>query len=264
MLRNKISGNGLSVLLAGIFFIVVALPVASAQALTCQVTPDAIPINLMYNGATLTVTGTSGPGDDLLVKISSSTGDVHLKYKGKASGLFWMKMGNMEFKNVPNVYMLYTTGSVDTLLDATSRTANVIGYDALRAGSTMERSDGVEVEAKWFDEYLKFKKAENLYHVQEGTIVRRHGEAGDEFTLSVAWPFQAPPATYTVEVYAVRDGQVVDRASAPITVEQAGVVKQLSGLAFNNPAIYGLLAVVIAMVAGFAVGAIFKKGGGSH
>ena len=263
MLRNKFSVNGLYAFLAGIFFIVMAMPVVQAQALTCQVTPDAVPINLMYNGATLTVSGISGQGEDLLVKVSSPASDVHLKYKGKASGLFWMKMGNMEFKNVPNVYMLFSTGSIENLLDANSRTDNMIGYDAIRAGSTMERSDGVEVEGKWFDEFLKFKKTEKLYNVQEGTIVRRQGANGDEFSLTVAWPFQAPPATYTVDVFAVRDGKVVERASAPLTVAQAGIVKQLSGLAFNNAAVYGILAVIIAMVAGFAVGAIFK-GGGSH
>ncbi|MDH3392453.1 MAG: TIGR02186 family protein [Desulfobulbaceae bacterium] len=263
MLRIKVSMNGLVSLLAGILFVGMALSAVPAQALTCKVAPNEIPINLMYNGATLTVTGVSAPGDDLIVKVSSKTTDVHLKYKGKASGLFWMKMGNMEFKNVPNVYMLYSTGSINNLLDAEGRAANMIGYDAIRAGSEMERSDGVEVESKWFDEFLKFKKTEKLYSSQEGTIVRKQSAAGNEFSMQVAWPFQAPPATYTVDVYAVRDGKVVDQSSAPITVAQAGIVKQLSGMAFNNSAVYGVLAVIIAMVAGFAVGAVFK-GGGSH
>lgn len=263
MVRTQIATNTLFSVLAGILFVVMALPAMPAQALTCKVAPNEIPINLMYNGATLTVNGVSAPGDDLIVKVSSKTGDVHLKYKGKASGLFWMKMGNMEFKNVPNVYMLYSSGPVNTLMDASARAENMIGYDAIRAGSEMERSDGQEVESKWFDEFLKFKKTEKLYSSQEGTIVRKQGAAGNEFSLQVDWPFQAPPETYIVDVYAVRDGKVVDRSSAPITVAQAGIVKQLSGMAFNNSALYGFVAVVIAMVAGFAVGAVFK-GGGSH
>ncbi|MDH3393365.1 MAG: TIGR02186 family protein [Desulfobulbaceae bacterium] len=259
MLSNKIVSSSLLSLLVGIFVVGMAFPTASAQALTCQVSPDAVAINLMYNGTTLNVTGDSNAGDDLIVKVSSETGEVHLKYKGKASGFLWMKMGNMAFKNVPNVYMLNSTGPINALLDASGRTANMIGYDAIQAGSEMERSDGAEVESKWFAEFLKFKKAEELYNVKEGAIVRENGK----FSIAVEWPFQAPPATYTVDVFAVRDGKVVDHASAPFTVAQAGIVKQLSGLAFNNSAIYGLLAVVIAMVAGFAVGAVFK-GGGSH
>ncbi len=263
MVGTKISTNGLFSFLAGILFVVMALPAAQAQALSCKVAPNDIPINLMYNGATLTITGVSAPGDDLIVKVSSETTDVHLKYKGKASGLFWMKMGGMEFKNVPNIYMLYSTGSIDTLLNADGRTANMIGYDAIRAGVEMERSDGTEVEAKWFEEFLKFKKTEELYLSKEGSIVRKQGATDNTYSLTVDWPFQAPPATYTVDVLAVRDGKVVDKSSAPFTVAQAGIVKQLSGMAFNNSALYGFVAVVIAMVAGFAVGAVFK-GGGSH
>ena len=39
---------------------------------------------------------------------------------------------------------------------------------------------------------------------------------------------------------------------------------KLSNLAFNHAAVYGILAIFVAMAAGFAVGALFKKGGGAH
>jgi hypothetical protein len=67
-----------------------------------------------------------------------------------------------------------------------------------------------------------------------------------------------------VEVLAVRDGHVVERASTKMLVEQAGLVAALSGMATNHAALYGIMAVVVALVAGLGVGAIFKKGGGSH
>ena len=49
-----------------------------------------------------------------------------------------------------------------------------------------------------------------------------------------------------------------------MTVVRSGIVAKLSNLAFNHAAIYGIIAIVIAMAAGFAVGALFKKGGGAH
>ncbi len=261
MLRNNIRSYGRVLLAATALFVLSALTAEPARALTCQVTPDNIGISLIYNGATLTITGESTPGDDLIVKVSSTQyTDVHLKYKGKASGIFWMKLGTMEFKNVPNVYMLYSTGPLNNMMGAEARAANQIGYDAIRANATMERSDHAEVGPEWFDQFLKFKQKEKLYSITEGTVTRN----GNQFKLEAHWPFQAPPETYNVQVLAVRNGQVVEQATAPITVAQVGMVKKLSGLAFNNAAVYGIMAIVIAMVAGFAVGAIFKKGGGSH
>jgi len=261
---KNIRRNGWLALVAAALFVLTALSAEPARAITCKVTPDNIGIDLMYHGATLTVTGESAAGDDLIVKVSSTKySDVHLKYKGKASGIFWMKLGNMEYKNVPNVYMLYSTAPLNNMLDAGERAVNQIGFDAIQANSEMERSDGAEVGAEWFDEFLKFKQKEKLYSITESTISRKPGANGNTFSLEVAWPFQAPPENYTVQVLAVRDGKVVDQASAPITVAQAGMVKKLSGLAFNNSAVYGIMAIIIAMVAGFAVGAVFK-GGGSH
>jgi hypothetical protein len=63
---------------------------------------------------------------------------------------------------------------------------------------------------------------------------------------------------------AVRDGRVAERAQASFTVARTGVVAWLSDMAFNRAALYGIMAVVIAIIAGFAVGMIFKKGGGAH
>jgi len=47
-------------------------------------------------------------------------------------------------------------------------------------------------------------------------------------------------------------------------VEQAGLVATLSGMATKHAGLYGLMAVIVALVAGLGVGAVFKKGGGSH
>jgi hypothetical protein len=72
------------------------------------------------------------------------------------------------------------------------------------------------------------------------------------------------PGTYNIEVLAVHDGKVVDKTTTSLEVARAGIVATLSNLAFNQPAVYGIIAIIVAMAAGFAVGALFKKGGGAH
>jgi hypothetical protein len=65
-------------------------------------------------------------------------------------------------------------------------------------------------------------------------------------------------------VYAVKEGKVVEQATSKVLVEQVGVVKGLAGMAKNNGALYGILAIIAALGAGFGVGMVFKKGGGAH
>jgi len=250
-------------LLAALLLMVLATA-QSASALTCKVNPNTVAINLSYHGATLTVTGENTAGDELVIRIGNAAGETHYKYMGKAGGFFWMKKGNVGFKNVPGVYLLYTSRDIEHLLDPAGQKANLIGYEALKAAAEMETtSDELNGnEAKWKDEFIRFKEHQNLYAIHSGTVTRQHGATSDTFQAEVAWPYQAPPGTYTVEVMAIRNGQVAERSESSFTVARTGVVEWLSNLAFNSPAAYGIMAVVVAIVAGFAVGMIFRKGGG--
>ena len=238
----------------------------TASAITCAVSPEVVPILLRYNGADLSVTGTSKAGDDLIIRISNDHSDAHYKYKGKAAGLFWMKKGDVSFKNVPGVYMLYSTGEIDHLLNEETQKSNQIGIKGLKAASTME-TESTELQGqdeRWKNEFIRFKESQKLYAIHTGTVTRQHGQEKDTFQVDVRWPYQAGPGTYTVEALAIRNGQIVETSKSQFTVKRAGLVKKLSTMAFKNSALYGLMAVVIAIIAGFAVGIIFKKGGGAH
>jgi uncharacterized protein (TIGR02186 family) len=235
-----------------------------AWALTTEVTPQNIPINIMYHGAQVTVKGASDANDDLIIKISSEPADAHMKFKGKAAGLFWMKMGDISFEHVPTVYLLYSSRSLDSLLQENDRVSEGIGFESIKVGAKMETSAAGMDPDRWIAEFIKFKKAEKLYEIEEGAITKTSGTLGGEYQLDIKWPYQAAPGTYTIEVLAVRDGKVVDRAETSLTVARTGIVEKLSNLAFNHASVYGIISIVVAMAAGFAVGALFKKGGGAH
>lgn len=246
------------------FFGLTPLSASADQALTCAVTPGNIPITFSYHGAQLTITGQSASSDDLIVTISTEPEDVVLKYKEKVGGLVWMKKGDLDFKGVPAIYLLHSTAELTRILSDAERSQYQFGYDALRQKVLIEDSQGNPADGKWFDEYLKFKKKEMVYDIKEGTVIRQHGEQGNTYQASVAWPYQAAPGTYTVKVFAVRDGRVVGQAADQFEVQRVGITEALSKMAFEHAALYGIMAVVIALLAGLVVGAIFKKGGGSH
>jgi hypothetical protein len=59
----------------------------------------------------------------------------------------------------------------------------------------------------------------------------------------------------------VRDGGVVARAEQEVKVDLVGFPALLSRLAFGHAALYGILAAVVAIIAGFAVGVVFQAKG---
>ncbi len=232
-----------------------------AMALTCKATPGKIPVTIGYHGTKVKVEGEGLATQDVVVQISSKLGSAHLKYKGKAAGIFWMKLGNIVFEDVPKVYLIYSTNDVSKILSKEECKEFSIGYEALEKKAKIETNMKDFDRDKWMVEFFKFMEDENLYDEEIGQI--KVDKKSHTYSVEIDWPFQAPPGEYNVEVFAVAGGKVVDQASAKIQVEQVGIVKKLSHMAFEKPALYGIIALVVAIVAGFGVGMIFK-GGGAH
>ncbi len=237
------------------------LPV-NTWAMKCQVKPDTVRINAWYHGEKLTVTGDITQGSNVIVTLTSPPTTAHFKYKGKAAGLFWMKIGDMDFEPVPSVYLVYTSGKLSDIIAEQEQATYHIGFEALKRNVEIKGPKDIDKD-KWFNEFIKIKKQENLYGVREGVVSIRDDQGHKTFEVQLDWPYKAAPGEYTVQAIAVEDGKVVDTATTSFTVARTGLVKTLSTLAFEKPALYGVMAVIIAMVVGFAVGLVFK-GGGSH
>lgn len=232
-----------------------------SHAVTAQVSPSIIPITMGYHGMPVEIKGESAPGDDVIVKITSAPADIHLKYKGKAAGIFWMKLGTLVYKDIPGTYLVSTSAPVATVLSPAERDMNNIGFDALQKKVKITAEHGELPAGDWFGQFLDFKKNENIYALHEGDVkVNPNGG----YTLSLNWPFQAQPATYSIEVLTAKNGQITGKAKSSVKVEMTGMVATISDLASNHRAVYGTIAIVVALAVGFAVGNIFKKGGGAH
>jgi len=235
---------------------------ASAQ-LTATANHDHITVDFFYHGSTISVRGVSDPGTDLIIKMTSEDGNHTLRKKGKVGGFLWMNVGELEVENVPKVYFLHSTRNVDDILSRNEMDKYVIGYPAIKKHVKMNTSDEAEKE-RWFNEFVKFKETSNLYTTSTGKISVMDKNGEQNYYILTEWPYQAPPGKYTVTVYAVKDKKVIETATSNVLVEQVGMVKSFANMAKNNAALYGIIAILAALTAGFGVGLVFRKNGGAH
>ncbi len=234
-------------------------------ALTAKANHDHITIDFGYHGSTVSVRGESDPGVDLVVKIASPDGHQVMKRKAKVGGLLWMNVGSLSFEKAPTLYEVFSTRKLDEILSADERAAHVIGYDGLAKHVEIEPAENEQDKAKWFGELVGFKEAAKLYLASSGGIeTKARPDGRQEYYLMTKWPHQAPPGDYTVTVFSVKDGKVLEQAQSRVHVEQVGVVKALASMARDSAVYYALLSIGIAITAGFGVGLVLRKGGGSH
>jgi uncharacterized protein (TIGR02186 family) len=247
-----------TLILAGAAVLFAAQP---SSAVSTQASPAHVDISLFYHGAPIEITGQGNPGEEVIVKVTAAPEAIHLKYKGKAGGIFWMKLGTLIFDNLPGTYLLATSGSIDNILSSAEQEKEAVGLKALQKQAKIKADDGELPAGDWFQEFIDFKRGEKLYSLQEGAV---KVAANGTYQYTLNWPYQAPPGTYTVETITAKNGQVTGRSEAAITVQMTGIVAKLEEMSTNNRAMYGILSILVALAAGFGVGMIFKKGGGAH
>ena len=68
-----------------------------------------------------------------------------------------------------------------------------------------------------------------------------------------------PTGTYLVEVFLVRERDVVGGQTTPLSVSKVGVDAAVYDFAGAEPALYGLIAVVTAMMAGWLASLPFRR-----
>ncbi len=237
----------------------------ASAALVAKANHDFISIDFAYHGSTVTVQGEAEEGADLVVQITSPDCHQRMRKKGKMGGILWMNVGSLNFEKAPNLYEVFSTRKLDEILSAEERARHVIGYQALEKHVEVEPTGSEQEKATWFREFVAFKESSSLYRSSWGQFQTKTLANGrQEYLLKTSWPHQAPPGDYTVTVFAVKDGRVSDQAKCKVHVEQVGLVKMLASMARDNAMFYALLSIGVALSAGFGVGMVLRKGGGSH
>jgi len=261
----RIADCGIKTAVVLALFIVFGVAGDAAAMLTAKANHDHITIDFFYHGSTTSAKGVSEPGRDLVIKITSPEGEQMMKQKGKVAGVLWMNVGTLKFEKTPNMYEMFSTKQVDDILTPDERKKHTLGYAALADHVEITPMANAAEKTQWFGEFIKFKESSNLYKSDFGKIdIKDLPDGHQEYYILTQWPYQAVPGEYTVSVYAVKGGRVVEQAESHVKVEQVGMVKTLAAMAKDSAAIYGFLSIGVALSAGFGVGLVFRKGGGSH
>ena len=82
---------------------------------------------------------------------------------------------------------------------------------------------------------------------------------GAETLLAVGQFATSVSGTYTVDVFLVREGEVVAAQATPLVVSKIGVGADMADIAHRYAALYGIIAVLVAGMAGWLAGIIFRR-----
>ncbi len=240
------------------------LTLGGAQAATnmrVAMHPEKIQMGAGYDGAQVLLTGKVPADARALVRVVGPAEHSRLKEKGRALGLLWMNMGSVEIADAPNVFLLYLPGKGEDILGAGG--VPEVGLQGLHKQVKIVAEDA-DTDAL-FDEFVKLKEKSGLYGTFADAI--QYGPAeGDmkPFKATLALPASLPQGSYAVQVLAVANGAVTASDDLVLEAHEVGLPSWISTFAFDHGTLYGIFAVVVALIAGLLTGIIFRGEGGAH
>jgi hypothetical protein len=251
----------LSIVMAAALCLFLHAPLFAGEGIQMKVQPDTINIDALYNGTIITVAGTVPADSEVIVRFVGAPSDLHMKAKGKVFGLLWMNLGSLTIKDVPSVCIVCSGMDSGASNAARSQAVRDLHLAGLKQSAKIESSTATD-GAGSVEELIKLKESEGLYRemsmsISYGPVI----DGSKTFKAEVQVPSRLSPGKYTVDVAAIKDGEIIARSELPVTVNLVGAPAFLANLAFGYGAIYGILATIIAMLSGLAIGMVFQSKG---
>ena len=241
--------------IAGLYVVLTLVAVAAwaGTPVSVSVSDSVIRITSRYHGELVRVNGTVPEGCEVVVKLTSTRKDARYSRKRKV-GPLWLSVGQVYFKNVPDMYKVKSTGSLDDLLSSADQVKYVLGRQGLKASIVVSSKVDRDV---YLNEMISIREWARFFSFGEGLVHRQ----GRLFSTTFFWPPDGPPGHYHVEAFAIRQGQIVGTAETEVQVELVGFEAWVHKLAAEHGIIYGILAVVIAVASGLLVSMVsgFRK-----
>jgi len=225
---------------------------ARAEALAADLTSHLIAITTGFTGASVVLFGTiDGPGD-VAVVVRGPDRDMTVRRKSRIAGI-WVNSQEVTFANVPSFYFVAGSRSLEEIVSPSAAALYRLGVASLE----MKAESGAppEIVDSFAAALIAAQQRAKLFPNAVGKV---HFIGERLFRTTIEFPSNVPTGTYLVAVFLIRDKDVVSGQTTPLVVSKVGIDADVFGFAVRQPGLYGAVAVLTAVVAGWLASLPFR------
>jgi len=244
--------RALRILLA---MVLVGAAAPASAGMVTELSESRVDVDYNYDGKTLMVFGNlPEPGGNVLLEVRGPEKTRTLQRKGQVAGL-WMNVESLTLGGVPGYYALLSDAPLDEVMPEGKQGELGIGREALFRNAEWEGESAKSSPEEYFQGLIDHMTEIGVYRVEPEAVTVRRGRL---FRAELYMPSRVPVGEYRIVTRQVKDGEVVQRDEQSFSVAKVGIEKWLYDLAHENSAWYGLLAIAVALFAGWFVGMITR------
>ena len=212
-----------------------------------------VSITSAFQGESLLLFGMFDPPGEIVVVVQGPAARETVMRKERFLGL-WLNTGRMRFDDVPAYYFIAASAPLQRLLARAAAARPVARGPARHHPAGAARTPAQLAEFR--QGLVEVKRREDLYPANFGQVTV---QAGRLFRAELPFPSRLPEGVYDVRTYLLRDGKIVAAVSRPLPVGKVGFSAQLAGWAGTEGPLYGLGAIMMALVLGWLGGAVMRR-----
>ncbi|MEH3035102.1 MAG: TIGR02186 family protein [Sphingomonas adhaesiva] len=247
--------------------LLLAAPLLTAQAkpvLVPDVSQRNIEIAYSFTGAELLLFGAIlYPGGrlprgaaptDVVIVVKGPTQSIVIREKEKVAGI-WVNAGKLRYRSAPSFYAVASSRPLDRLVDARTRAIYELGLDGLQLSPASAAP--APVQDRFTRGLVEQRTRTGLFYEAPGAVEITDGVL---YRARVAIPARVPVGRFTAETFLIRDGRVLAAAVRDIDIRKSGLERFVAQAADRHSILYGLSAVALSVLLGWAAGRWAARG----
>lgn len=192
----------------------------------------------------------SGPLE-IIVEVVGPTAPVMVRRKERRLGI-WVNTDAVEVDRAPHFIAIASTGPLEEVVSFTEMMRHQINYD--HHVRLINAPGDIRDVQDFRHAVIRIRESEGLYRKLPGAIKLTSETL---FSTQIDLPANLVEGDYLTRVFLTRDKAVLDSFETTIAVRKTGLERFLFNLAHEQPLLYGLLSILVALLAGWGAAQIF-------
>lgn len=247
-------------LLTALVVLILAPLSALSEEVVLGLSRDQVSITTRFDGSEILIFGAvkretpipQGSPLEVVITVAGPSQPILVRKKDRVLGI-WVNTEAVEVDLAPSFYAVASTGPLDKILSDVEDLRHKITVP--RAIRSVGAPDTVKDSASFTEALIRIRSDRDLYQSLEG------GVALDQQTLfrtAIRLPANLTEGDYNTRIFLLRDGKLVSTYETSIDVRKVGLERWLYSLSRQQPILYGLMSLAIAIAAGWGASAVFR------
>ena len=244
-------------IIISLLIIVSAPDLKAKNQIVADLSQDNVEISTDFLGAKILLFGAyeGKKGDDIIIVVTGPKGLVTVQKKEKVLGV-WVNTQKINYINSPKYLNILSNRDINDILNQRTRKIAEIGLNNLNVRIQPGKVVSKEKEKIWRKALTRNMLKSKLWSLNENSVYLNKNVL---FRSYLTLPSNVPTGIFNVKILHYRNNKLISKETSIINVLKSGISAEIYNIAQNYSTLYGIFAVLLAVLIGWITNLIFRK-----